>query len=222
MRIILLGPPGAGKGTQASFICENFGIPKISTGDMLREVIASADPIGQKLNAIMKAGDLVPDELILEIIKVRLNKPDCINGYLLDGFPRTIAQAQALEKLGILFDAVIEVDVPTEEIVSRLAGRRQHIKSGRVYHVLYNPPKVSDRDDVTGEPLTQRNDDQEHIIRKRLEVYHQQTEPLVEWYKSRPNLCHFIHISGESHNIQAIRERIQGELLRLKGKSEIM
>jgi adenylate kinase len=223
MRIVLLGPPGAGKGTQALFLCNYFGIPKISTGDMLREIIASDTPLGQRINGIVKSGELVPDDIVLDLIKNRLQKEDCQKGCLFDGFPRTIAQAQALETvlkdLGVSLDAIIELDVPDEEIVKRLGGRRQHIKSGRVYHILYNPPRTPDKDDITGEPLVQREDDKEQTVRTRLKVYRQLTEPLVSWYKSRAEQHPYIHIPAGSEDIGTIQERIRQEVSYLIRKS---
>jgi adenylate kinase len=182
MRVILLGPPGAGKGTQAQFICEHFGIPQISTGDMLRAARSAGTPLGQEADRYMSSGELVPDELIIALVKERITEQDCAPGFLFDGFPRTIPQARALEDAGVRIDHVIEIDVEDEEIVRRLAGRRVHEDSGRVYHVDYNPPKSAGVDDVTGEPLVQRADDAEETVRRRLEVYRDQTRPLVEFY----------------------------------------
>jgi adenylate kinase len=183
MRIILLGAPGAGKGTQAQFIMNRFGIPQISTGDMLRAAVKAGTPLGIKAKAIMESGGLVPDDLIINIVKDRIQQDDCAKGFLFDGFPRTIPQAQALVDSGVDIDHVIEIHVDDEEIVKRMSGRRVHEPSGRVYHVLYNPPKQQGVDDVTGEELKQRPDDQEETVRKRLQVYHEQTEPLVGFYK---------------------------------------
>lgn len=187
MRIILLGPPGAGKGTQAQLICQRYQIPQISTGDMLRAAIREGSALGQQAKSVMDAGGLVSDELIIGLVKNRLTQPDCVNGCIFDGFPRTIPQAEALEKAGVAIDHVIEIDVPDEEIVKRLSGRRQHAASGRVYHLVYNPPKQDGLDDLTGEPLVQRPDDQEDTIRRRLTSYHQETEQLVGFYQSRAN-----------------------------------
>jgi adenylate kinase len=183
MRIILLGPPGAGKGTQAQFICEQFGIPQISTGDMLRAAVAAGTPLGQQAKAIMESGGLVSDDIIVGLVKERLEAPDCEGGCLFDGFPRTIPQAQAMVDEGITIDHVLEIAVSDDEIIKRLSGRRVHLGSGRVYHVDYNPPVDSGVDNETGEPLIQRDDDQEDTIRKRLSVYHDQTRPLVDFYR---------------------------------------
>lgn len=184
MKLILLGAPGAGKGTQAQFMTEKYGIPQISTGDMLRAAVKAGSPLGLKVKEVMASGGLVSDETIIELIEERIQQDDCENGFLFDGFPRTIPQAEALKKQKIMIDAVVEIDVPDEEIVSRLSGRRVHEASGRVYHVDYNPPKVAGKDDETGDALVQREDDQEETVRKRLGVYHSQTAPLVEYYSS--------------------------------------
>lgn len=184
MRVILLGPPGAGKGTQAAAITEAYDIPQISTGDMLRAAVASGSELGQKAKGIMDAGGLVSDELIIDLVKQRIQEDDCTNGFLFDGFPRTIPQAQALVDAGIDIDSVLEIRVPNEEIISRMSGRRVHADSGRVYHIQYNPPKVEGLDDVTGEPLTQRKDDHEDTVKKRLDVYAEQTSPLIEFYQA--------------------------------------
>ena len=182
MRLILLGAPGAGKGTQAAFICKQFGIPQISTGDMLRAAVKAGTPLGLEAKKVMDAGQLVSDEIILGLIKERLKQPDCAKGFLFDGFPRTIPQAEALRTQGVALDYVLEIDVPDEEIIKRMSGRRVHTASGRTYHVVFNPPKVAGKDDATGEDLIQRDDDQEETVRKRLDVYHSQTKPLVEFY----------------------------------------
>jgi adenylate kinase len=182
MRLILLGPPGAGKGTQAKFIAERFGIPQISTGDMLRAAVKAGTPLGVAAKSIMDAGKLVSDEIIIGLVKERLTEPDCGNGYMFDGFPRTLPQADALRDSNVALDIVLEIDVPDEEIVERMSGRRVHQASGRTYHVKFNPPKAEGADDLTGEPLTQREDDKEEVVRKRLEVYHSQTKPLVKYY----------------------------------------
>jgi adenylate kinase len=182
MRLILLGAPGAGKGTQAQYITEKYGIPQISTGDMLRAAVKAGTPLGLEAKKVMDAGGLVSDEIILGLIGERLQQPDCAKGFLFDGFPRTIPQAEALKAQGIGLDFVVEVDVPDEEIIKRMSGRRVHPASGRTYHVVFNPPKVVGKDDVTGEDLIQRDDDNEETVRKRLDVYHSQTKPLVAFY----------------------------------------
>jgi len=184
MNIILLGPPGAGKGTQAQFIAEKFSIPQISTGDMLRAAVKAGTPLGNKAQGIMAAGGLVSDDIIIGLVKERIQAPDCVNGFLFDGFPRTLPQAQALIDADVAIDKVIEIAVDDEEIVARLSGRRVHEASGRIYHVTHNPPTTAGRDDVTGEALIQREDDREETVRNRLQVYHEQTEPLVEFYKA--------------------------------------
>jgi len=183
MRLILLGGPGAGKGTQANYIKEKYRIPQISTGDMLRAAVKAGTELGKKAKAVMDAGQLVPDEVIIGLVKERIKEPDCQKGFLFDGFPRTIPQADAMKAAGVQIDAVVDVDVPDGEIIKRMSGRRVHLASGRTYHVTFNPPKVAGKDDVTGEPLIQRDDDREETVRKRLEVYHQQTEPLIGYYK---------------------------------------
>jgi adenylate kinase len=184
MRIILLGAPGAGKGTQAQFLMNKYGIPQISTGDMLRAAIKEGTPLGIEAKKVMDAGQLVSDELIIGLVKERITKADCENGFLLDGFPRTIPQADAMKENGITVDHCLEFDVPDEVIVGRMSGRRVHPGSGRVYHLVYNPPKVEGKDDVTGEDLMIRDDDKEETVRKRLGVYHEQTQPLVAYYKA--------------------------------------
>ncbi|MGB1237588.1 MAG: adenylate kinase [Pseudomonadales bacterium] len=183
MRIILLGAPGAGKGTQAQYITEKYEIPQISTGDMLRAAVKAGTPIGLQAKAVMDAGKLVSDEIIINVVKERIAQEDCVNGFLLDGFPRTIPQADALKDAGVEIDAVVEIDVADEEIIKRMSGRRMHPASGRTYHVVFNPPKVEGIDDETGEPLVQREDDHEDTVRKRLDVYHDQTAPLIGYYK---------------------------------------
>jgi adenylate kinase len=182
MRLILLGAPGAGKGTQAQFICEKYGIPQISTGDMLRAAVKAGSPLGVAAKQVMDAGGLVSDDLIISLVKERIGQPDCAKGFLFDGFPRTIPQADAMKAAGVKLDLVLEIDVPDAAIIERMSGRRVHPASGRTYHVHNNPPKVEGKDDVTGEPLTQRPDDAEDIVRKRLATYHEQTEPLVAYY----------------------------------------
>jgi adenylate kinase len=182
MRLILLGPPGAGKGTQATFITEAYGIPQISTGDMLRAAVAAGTPVGLAAKKVMDRGSLVSDDIIIDLVKDRLRQPDCANGYLFDGFPRTLPQADALREAGVRLDYVLEIDVPAEEIILRMSGRRVHPGSGRTYHVKFNPPRVPGKDDVTGEDLIQREDDREETVRKRLDVYVAQTAPLIEYY----------------------------------------
>jgi adenylate kinase len=182
MRLILLGPPGAGKGTQAAFIRDKFAIPQIATGDMLRAARAAKTPLGIEAGKIMDAGQLVSDEIIVGLVRERLKEPDCARGYLFDGFPRTIPQAEALKAAGVPLDYVLEIDVPDEEVIARMSGRRVHPASGRSYHVRFNPPKVPGKDDPTGEPLVQRDDDREETVRARLEVYRKQTRPLVDYY----------------------------------------
>jgi adenylate kinase len=182
MRLILLGPPGAGKGTQAAFIRDAFGIPQISTGDMLRAAAKAGTPLGVAAARVMDDGSLVSDEIIIAVVRERLRQPDCANGYLFDGVPRTIPQADALRDAGVALDYVIEIDVPDAAIIERMSGRRVHVASGRTYHVKFNPPRITGRDDITGEPLVQRVDDCEETVRNRLAVYHAQTEPLVTYY----------------------------------------
>ena len=182
MRLILLGAPGAGKGTQAKFICEKFGIPQISTGDMLRAAVKAGTPLGVEAKKVMDAGGLVSDDIIIGLVKDRLKEADCKNGYLFDGFPRTIPQAEAMKEAGVAIDYVLEIDVPFDAIIERMSGRRVHVASGRTYHVKYNPPKAEGVDDETGEALIQRDDDKEDTVRKRLDVYSQQTRPLVDYY----------------------------------------
>lgn len=184
MRLILLGPPGAGKGTQASFITQEFNIPQISTGDMLRAAIKEQTPLGLAAKEVMDRGDLVSDDIIIGLVKERLQADDCANGYLFDGFPRTIPQADALKESGVALDFVVEIDVPAEDIIERISGRRVHPASGRSYHTTFNPPKVEGVDDVSGEPLVQRDDDKEETVRNRLEVYQNQTRPLVDYYSN--------------------------------------
>jgi adenylate kinase len=182
MRLILLGPPGAGKGTQAAFIKEKFGIPQISTGDMLRAAVKAGTPLGVAAKKVMDSGQLVSDDIIIGLVKERLKEPDCNKGYLFDGFPRTIPQAEAMKAAGVALDYVLEIDVPDDEIILRMSGRRVHPASGRSYHVKFNPPRVEGRDDLTGEALVQRDDDREETVKKRLEVYRAQTRPLVDYY----------------------------------------
>jgi len=196
MRIILLGSPGSGKGTQAQFITEKYAIPQISTGDMLRAAVRDGTPLGVEAKKVMDAGGLVSDDIILGLIKERIAQPDCANGFLLDGFPRTIAQAEGLEAMGVKIDNVIEINVTDEEIIKRIAGRRVHPESGRTYHVEYNPPKVEGIDDVTEETLIQRDDDKEETVRKRLTIYHELTKPLVGYYSATGHQVKFCSISG--------------------------
>ncbi|HEU4351548.1 MAG TPA: adenylate kinase [Burkholderiales bacterium] len=205
MRLILLGPPGAGKGTQAQFICEHFGIPQISTGDMLRAAIKAGTALGKQAQKVMDAGQLVSDDIIITLVRERLGQPDCKRGYLFDGFPRTIPQAEAITREGVDIDYVLEIDVPDEEIITRMSGRRVHPGSGRVYHVKFNPPKAQGRDDVTGEPLVQREDDREDTVRKRLEVYRAQTRPLIEHYQ-RHDAGKYRKISG-CGSVEEVRSR---------------
>jgi len=214
MRIILLGAPGAGKGTQAQFLMNTFGIPQISTGDMLRSAIKSGSELGKKAKQVMDAGQLVSDDIIIELVKERIAEPDCQNGFLLDGFPRTIPQADAMRDNGIEIDYVLEFDVPDEIIVERMSGRRVHPGSGRVYHVEHNPPKVEGKDDETGEELVIRPDDQEQTVRKRLSVYHEQTEPLVEYYQklSEEEKTEYHKIDG-TQPVDRVSEQL-GDLLR--------
>jgi adenylate kinase len=182
MKLILLGAPGAGKGTQAAFICQKYGIPQISTGDMLRAAVKAGTPLGLQAKSVMESGGLVSDDLIINLVKERIAQPDCALGFLFDGFPRTIPQAEAMKAAGVKLDYVLEIDVPFDAIIERMSGRRSHPASGRTYHVKFNPPKVAGQDDVTGEPLVQRDDDKEDTVRKRLQVYDQQTRPLVDYY----------------------------------------
>ena len=210
MRLILLGPPGAGKGTQAAFVTQKFGIPQISTGDMLRAALKAGSALGLAAKNVMDAGQLVPDEIVIGLVRERLKAPDCARGYLFDGFPRTIPQAQALKEAGVAIDFVLEIDVPDDEIITRMGGRRVHLASGRTYHVKFNPPKVEGRDDATGEPLVQRDDDKAETVRKRLEVYHAQTEPLVAYYskwagEGDPSAPRYKKISGTG-GVEEIRD----------------
>ena len=182
MRLILLGAPGAGKGTQAAFICKKYGIPQISTGDMLRAAVKAGTPLGAAAKKVMDSGGLVSDDIIIGLVKERIAQPDCVNGFLFDGFPRTIVQADAMKTAGVKLDLVLEIDVPDAAIIERMSGRRVHVASGRSYHVTFNPPKVAGKDDVTGEDLIQRVDDEEATVRNRLAVYQSQTRPLVDYY----------------------------------------
>ena len=210
MRIILLGAPGAGKGTQAQYICEQYGIPQISTGDMLRAAVKAQSELGKKVEKVMASGGLVTDEIIIALVKARIEEEDCKDGFLFDGFPRTIPQASALVEGNILIDVVLEIDVQDDEIVKRLSGRRVHLDSGRVYHIEYNPPKNEGFDDVSGEELIQREDDQEETVRNRLKVYHQQTKPLVEYYTQLSSLdsnIRVIKVNGLA-KVDSIKEEI--------------
>ena len=210
MRIILLGAPGAGKGTQAQFICEKYGIPQISTGDMLRAAVKAKTALGMQVEKVMSAGGLVTDEIIIELVKARIIEQDCANGFLFDGFPRTIPQAKAMLDQDVRIDVVLEISVPDDEIVKRLSGRRVHLDSGRVYHNVFNPPKEKGQDDVTGEKLVQREDDNEDTVRSRLKIYHEQTEPLVNFYAelSQPQFkINMIKINGVSE-VEQIKKDI--------------
>ncbi|MDO8895158.1 adenylate kinase [Nitrosomonas sp.] len=212
MRVILLGGPGAGKGTQANYIKEHFGVPQISTGDMLRSAVKAGTELGIMAKKIMDSGGLVSDDIIINLVKERIAQPDCVNGFLFDGFPRTIPQADAMKAAGVPIDFVVEIDVADAEIIKRMSGRRVHPASGRTYHVDFNPPKAHGRDDVTGEPLMQRDDDKEETVRKRLEVYHQQTEPLIDYYSAcsasgGKGAPHYIKIAGIG-TVEEIRDLI--------------
>lgn len=216
MRIILLGAPGAGKGTQAQFITEKFGIPQISTGDMLRAAVKAGTPLGQKAKAVMDAGELVSDDIIIGLVKERIAEPDCAQGFLFDGFPRTLPQADALKDAGVRIDAVVEIDVADEEIVKRMAGRRVHPGSGRTYHLTFNPPREEGKDDVTAEPLIQRQDDNENTVRDRLRVYHEQTAPLIDYYKSWASkdseaAPRYVYVPGVG-TVEDIRDRVFAQL----------
>ena len=212
MRLILLGGPGAGKGTQANYIKEKYGIPQISTGDMLRAQIKAGSELGMKAKAIMDAGGLVSDDIIIGMVKARLTEADCKNGYLFDGFPRTIPQAEAMKAAGVPIDYVVEIDVADEEIVKRMSGRRVHLASGRTYHVVFNPPRVDGKDDITGEDLIQRDDDAEDTVKKRLDVYHAQTEPLVKYYgdwatRGKAGAPKYVKVAGVG-KVEGIRDSI--------------
>ena len=212
MRIILLGPPGAGKGTQAQFIKERLGIPQISTGDMLRAAVASGSELGQRVKAVMDSGALVSDEIIIDLVKDRIAQPDCASGFLFDGFPRTIPQAQAMQAAGVEIDAVVEIHVADDELVKRITGRRVHPDSGRVYHIEYNPPEQADRDDVTGDPLIQREDDTEETVRERLAVYNEQTAPLIEFYSALQDQgLKYIRVEGKGA-VDDIQQAIESGL----------
>ena len=212
MRLILLGGPGAGKGTQANYVKEKFGIPQISTGDMLRAAIAAGTELGRAAKAVMDAGQLVSDDIIIGLVKDRIAQPDCAKGFLFDGFPRTIPQAEAMKAAGVQIDYVVEIDVPDAEIIKRMSGRRVHVASGRTYHVVFNPPKVAGKDDVTGEDLIQRDDDKEETVKKRLDVYHAQTEPLVKYYgdwaaRGEAGAPRYVKVAGVG-KVEGIRDSI--------------
>ncbi len=216
MRLILLGGPGAGKGTQATYITEEYGIPQISTGDMLRAAVKAGTELGLQAKEVMDAGELVSDELMIGLIKDRLAQDDCVNGYLLDGFPRTIPQADAMQDNDIDIDFVVELKVDDQEIIKRMSGRRAHLASGRTYHVIYNPPKEEGLDDVTGEPLVQREDDSEETVKNRLAVYHEQTEPLVDYYQAfansgKANAPTYVAVEGIG-SVEDIRAKVLGAL----------
>jgi len=219
MRLILLGGPGAGKGTQANLIKEKYQIPQISTGDMLRAAVKAGTELGLKAKGFMDSGGLVPDEVIIGLVKERIKEADCEKGFLFDGFPRTIPQADAMKEAGVPIDAVVDINVPDEEIIKRMSGRRAHLASGRTYHVIFNPPKEEGKDDITGEPLVQRDDDKEETVRKRLEVYHDQTEPLIEYYKNwqssgEAGAPQYVRIEGIG-KVEEIRDQIYSALDKL-------
>ena len=211
MRLILLGGPGAGKGTQANLIKENYQIPQISTGDMLRAAVKAGTELGRKAKEYMDSGGLVPDDVIIGLVKERIKESDCEKGFLFDGFPRTIPQADAMKEAGVPIDAVVDINVPDAEIIKRMSGRRAHLASGRTYHIVFNPPKEEGKDDVTGEPLVQRDDDKEETVRKRLEVYHDQTEPLIDYYKNWQS-------SGEAGAPQYVRIEGVGKVEEIRGQ----
>ena len=221
MRLILLGGPGAGKGTQANYIKDKHQIPQISTGDMLRAAIKAGTELGKKAKGYMDSGGLVPDEVIIGLVKERIKEADCQKGFLFDGFPRTIPQADAMKDAGVSLDAVVDINVPDAEIIKRMSGRRVHLASGRTYHITFNPPKVEGKDDVTGEALIQRDDDHEETVRKRLDVYHSQTEPLIDYYKKWESSGEtaapkYIRIEGVG-KVEEIRDRIYSALDQLGG-----
>ncbi len=216
MRLILLGAPGAGKGTQAQFIREYYGIPQISTGDMLRAAVQAGTPLGLAAKQVMESGGLVSDEIIIGLVRDRIQSPDCVRGFLFDGFPRTLPQAEALKEAGVALDVVVEFQVADEDIIERLSGRRIHQASGRVYHVRHSPPRMPDRDDLTGEPLIQRDDDRADIIRKRLAVYHAQTSPLVAYYSDwaasgEPQAPRLIQVEG-TRPVEEVRQDLRAQL----------
>ena len=211
MRLILLGPPGAGKGTQATFICQKYGIPQISTGDMLRAAVKAATPMGLEAKKVMDSGALVSDAIIIGLVKERITQPDCANGFLFDGFPRTIPQADAMKAAGVKLDCVLEIDVPFDAIIERMSGRRSHPASGRTYHVKFNPPRIAGVDDVTAEPLIQRDDDKEETVKKRLEVYRAQTRPLMKYYSgwaaAEPSQAPVYRVISGTGSVDEIRQR---------------
>ena len=214
MKVLLLGAPGAGKGTQAQFIKEAFNIPQISTGDMLRAAVKAGTSLGIEAKKIMDAGGLVRDDIIIGLVKERIQEADCANGFLLDGFPRTLAQAEAMKEAGVVLDFVVEIDVPDEAIVERMSGRRVHLSSGRTYHLVYNPPKVAGKDDETGEDLIQRDDDQAETVQKRLNVYHEQTEVLVDYYGKQSvetGLPGYIKVDG-TQDVNEVKEQVLAQL----------
>ncbi len=209
MRVILLGGPGAGKGTQANYIKERYSIPQISTGDMLRAQVKAGTELGKQAKKIMDEGGLISDDIIMGMVKERIKEDDCANGYLFDGFPRTIPQAEALKEAGVAIDAVVEIDVPDEEIIKRMSGRRVHQPSGRTYHIVFNPPRVEGKDDVTGEDLIQRDDDKEETVKERLKIYHDQTEPLIDFYSKEADAgsLKYIKVNGVG-DVDEIRDAI--------------
>jgi adenylate kinase len=216
MKIVLLGPPGAGKGTQAQFIKDQLNIPQISTGDMLRAAVSSGSALGNRVKAVMDSGGLVSDEIIIALVKERISEPDCADGFLFDGFPRTIPQATAMEAAGVPIDAVVEIQVNDSELIKRITGRRVHPGSGRVYHVIYNPPKVTDVDDASGDPLVQREDDTEATVRDRLAVYYEQTQPLIAHYKTQASLA-YIEVDGQGE-VRVIQDSIAKDLIAAEAK----
>ena len=225
MRLILLGAPGAGKGTQAAFICQTYGIPHISTGDMLRAAVNAGTPLGRQAEAVMATGGLVDDDLIIHLVQERIAQPDCTQGFLLDGFPRTVGQAQALREAGVRLDHVLEIEVPFCDIIERMSGRRSHPASGRTYHVRFNPPKIDGKDDISGEALIQREDDKEETVRKRLEVYTRLTRPLVDYYtdwaRTAPGTAPGHHVVNGTGNVERIRLRISSALDSCAGQAAV-
>ena len=215
MRLILFGPPGAGKGTQAGFLCDTFRIPQISTGDMLRGAVRAGTALGLETKTVMDAGKLVSDDLILRMVKERIAQPDCVDGFLFDGFPRTVSQADRLQQAGVAINYVAEIEVPSSDIICRMSGRRVHLPSGRTYHVIFNPPRVEGKDNETGEDLVQRDDDKEETVRKRLQVYHDQTEPLVDYYSAwnsrGDGAPRYVKVSGLG-TVEEVRDRLLAKL----------